>query len=131
MIKAVIFDYEGVINIHLQLNRAVLDYAEGLRQRGYTTAILSNMIAPINWFISQRGDFKSFDPVILSSQVGYAKPDPTIYQLMLERLKLPPDQCIFIDNHERNLVPAKQLGMKVVLAKQPSQFIPEIERLLK
>lgn len=130
MIKAVIFDYGGVINIHLRLNRSVLEFARDLKQKGYTTAILSNMISPISWFVERRGDLEQFAPVVVSSQVGCSKPDVKIYQIVLERLKLPPEQCIFIDNHERNLIPARQMGIQTVLAQNPEQVIADVSKLL-
>jgi len=57
-----------------------------------------------------------FDPVIISGDYGYRKPDPRLFQKALDRLELLPGQAIFIGNDRyRDIFGAKQLGMKTVL----------------
>ena len=56
-----------------------------------------------------------FDPIVTSYGEGVAKPDPEIYQRLLQKLDVPAEQCLFIDDIERNLLPAQQLGMKTIL----------------
>ena len=55
-----------------------------------------------------------FDDVISSADVGMAKPDHAIYRLAAERLKLPIEECIFIDDSERNVVGAREAGMTAI-----------------
>lgn len=53
-----------------------------------------------------------FDAVVCSAEVGMAKPEPAIYRLAAERLGLPPEACVFIDDHEPNVAAAGQVGMR-------------------
>ncbi|GAA0616394.1 HAD-IA family hydrolase [Sporichthya brevicatena] len=53
-----------------------------------------------------------FDVVVDSSEVGLRKPDPRIYALALERLGLPADQVLYVDDFAENLPPAADLGMR-------------------
>jgi FMN phosphatase YigB (HAD superfamily) len=53
--------------------------------------------------------------VIDSSEVGLRKPDPAIYELLLERLGLPGHEVAYVDDWEDNLAPAAALGMRTVL----------------
>ena len=55
-----------------------------------------------------------FDDVISSAVVGMAKPDHRIYRLAAERLKLPVEECLFIDDAERNVEAAREVGMSAV-----------------
>jgi putative hydrolase of the HAD superfamily len=55
-----------------------------------------------------------FDDVISSADVGLAKPDPAIYRLAAERLALEVEECLFIDDMERNVVAAREVGMAAV-----------------
>ena len=55
-----------------------------------------------------------FDTVICSAVVGMAKPDHRIYKLTAERLELPTDQCVFIDDAEKNVEAAREVGMAAV-----------------
>ena len=58
--------------------------------------------------------FDWFDDVISSADVGLAKPDPAIYRLAAERLGLTVEECLFIDDMERNIVAAREVGMTAV-----------------
>jgi putative hydrolase of the HAD superfamily len=55
----------------------------------------------------------NFDVAVLSAEYGIRKPDPAIFKLCLDRLGIPPEQCVFADDTEENLVPAYQMGMAV------------------
>src|SRR6202161_4070187 len=62
-----------------------------------------------------------FDHVIESAKIGLRKPDPRIYQMMIEALGVDPKRCIYLDDLGINLKPAREMGMttiKVVGAKQ-------------
>lgn len=130
MIKAVIFDYGGVINRHLRLQPQILNLAKELRQQQVITAVLSNMIAPIAWYVKRRGGIQDFAPVVISSDVGYSKPNPKIYRLIIDKLGVRPEECIFIDNRKRNIIPAQSLGLKVVLARKPEQVVADVKNML-
>ena len=52
-----------------------------------------------------------FDAWVISGEVGLRKPDPAIYELAAERLGLPPEACVFVDDLPGNLKPARALGM--------------------
>ena len=69
--------------------------------------------------------FKDF---ICASFVGVAKPDKKIYEILLERTGLKPDECIFIDNLEDNLKPAKNMGYNVILFKNAKQLKKELSK---
>lgn len=55
-----------------------------------------------------------FDAIVCSAAVGMAKPDPRIYLLAAERLGLAVEECVFIDDLERNVTAARELGMAAV-----------------
>jgi len=52
-----------------------------------------------------------FDDLVLSGEVGLRKPDPAIYRLAAQRLGVAPDDCVFVDDLERNVEVASELGM--------------------
>ena len=68
---------------------------------------------------------------ILSYEVGYAKPDKSIYQKLLAQYALQANQCVFIDDLQVNLDVAKSLGFETILATSEQQNIIAIEELLK
>lgn len=56
-----------------------------------------------------------FEVVIDATYTGILKPDPRAYRLCLEALKLPADQCVFVDDQRRNIDGAEKIGMSTVL----------------
>lgn len=76
--------------------------------------------------------FSDFDHIIESSKAGVRKPEPRIYEMMLEALALPAASCIFLDDLGVNLKPARDMGMTTI--KVPfgdvRPAISELERLL-
>jgi putative hydrolase of the HAD superfamily len=70
-----------------------------------------------------------FELIVDSAWVGMRKPDPAIYHLTLERLGLPPEASLFIDDNELNVEAARELGMRAVHFRSNEQAIPEIRDL--
>jgi putative hydrolase of the HAD superfamily len=92
----------------------------------YTLAILSNSDLLNSSKYTERGWYSYFDHLILSHELGIVKPDKRIYEITLSKLGLPGDQCIFIDDQERVLSPARELGMETILFKSISQLKSEL-----
>ena len=68
-----------------------------------------------------------FDHVIESGKIGLRKPDPRIYQMMIEALAVDPRNCIYLDDLGVNLKPARDMGMKTIKVTSASQAIGELE----
>ncbi|MEO1015583.1 MAG: HAD-IA family hydrolase [Pseudomonadota bacterium] len=74
--------------------------------------------------------FGHFDHVIESSKAGVRKPEPRIYEMMLEALVVPPARAAFIDDLGVNLKPAAAMGMRTIKAPF-GDISPAIEALSK
>jgi putative hydrolase of the HAD superfamily len=68
-----------------------------------------------------------FDHVIESAKIGLRKPDPRIYQMMIEALAADPRNCVYLDDLGVNLKPARDMGMKTIKVTSASQAIGELE----
>ncbi|WP_342735839.1 HAD-IA family hydrolase [Bradyrhizobium sp. B117] len=68
-----------------------------------------------------------FDHVIESAKIGLRKPDPRIYQLMVETLKVDPKTCVYLDDLGVNLKPAREMGMTTIKVTSGAQAIRELE----
>lgn len=92
----------------------LIELTRSLRPR-QKTGLLSNAWPDLRhalqnvWHIDD-----AFDEIVISAEVGLAKPDPAIYHLMLQRLALEPAQAIFIDDFIENIEAADQLGMETI-----------------
>jgi putative hydrolase of the HAD superfamily len=68
-----------------------------------------------------------FDHVIESAKIGLRKPDPRIYQMMVETLQADPKNCVYLDDLGINLKPARAMGMTTIKVASGPQAIAELE----
>jgi epoxide hydrolase-like predicted phosphatase len=113
-----------------KLNQELYDYFKGLRPK-FQTAILSNSFVGAREREEAAYKFSEVcDFIIYSHEVGLQKPNPAIYALTCERLGLPPQEIIFLDDRESLIEAAKAVGMQAVLFQNNAQAIAEIERII-
>jgi putative hydrolase of the HAD superfamily len=81
----------------------------------YRTAVLSNADNTLMTRLRETHRIIDlFDDVVCSADVGMAKPEPRIYALAARRLGLPPSECVFVDDLDRNVDAAREAGMQGV-----------------
>jgi putative hydrolase of the HAD superfamily len=68
-----------------------------------------------------------FDHIIESAKTGLRKPDPRIYQMMVEALGVDPNRCVYLDDLGVNLKPARAMGMTTIKVVDGAQAIAELE----
>ena len=97
-----------------QVDYDLVDYIRSLRRR-YKVAMLSNAWDDLRTVLMEKwkiGD--AFDEIVISAEVGLAKPDARIYQLVLDRLGVAPEEAVFVDDFKRNIEAAQALGLHTV-----------------
>ncbi|MFE4666252.1 HAD-IA family hydrolase [Streptomyces sp. NPDC056716] len=95
----------------------VLKAARQARATGIRTAVLSNSLGREPFDPYAGFDLHhTFDEVVLSAEHGLRKPDPAIFRLVLDKLGVPAEQCLFVDDSEENLAAAHKLGITPLLA---------------
>ena len=114
----------------LVANKQILALVDEAKEKGWRTAILSNVIEPTYNVLKDAGFYDKFDVVVASCKEGMAKPELEIYQLALERLNAKPYESVFIDDKQSNLDPAQEIGFRVILAENPEQIISDIREIL-
>jgi epoxide hydrolase-like predicted phosphatase len=115
----------------LRPNEEMIDYARRLRERGIRMAILTNNVR--EWDSRWRAMLPVddiFELVVDSAHVGMRKPEPGIYELVLERLALPAGSALLVDDIEANCVAARELGISAVWFRDTEQAIAEVEAAL-
>jgi putative hydrolase of the HAD superfamily len=112
------------------LDLELVSYIRGLRAN-YRTGLISNAWREIRQDIENEWRIAdAFDKLIISAEVGLAKPDPRIYHLALEGLGVEASQAIFVDDFIENLEAASALGMHPVHFKNRIQAQQQVETLL-
>ncbi len=101
-----------------------------LKDSGYPVYGLSNWSAETFPMVRTRHEFFGwFDLIVLSGAEKLIKPDPRIFALLLERIGRTAQECLFIDDSEKNILAAHQLGFHTVWFKSPEQLEAELRRL--
>lgn len=82
-----------------------------LEAAGYRLFVLSNMSKDYIEFLREMPVFQHFEGEIVSCEVGLIKPEREIYNLLLDRYNLVPEQTIFIDDRKPNVDAAAEVGI--------------------
>ncbi len=101
-----------------------------LKHLGYFLYGLSNW--PAEKFALVRPQypfFEAFDGLVISGEVRLVKPDKAIFELLLERIGRPAGECLFIDDHDRNIAAARELGFQTILFQSAQQLEMELRSM--
>jgi epoxide hydrolase-like predicted phosphatase len=113
-----------------RLDAELSQFMRGLRPP-YKTGILSNAWPDARQALTQKyGLGDAVDVMILSAEVGCAKPDARIYQIALERLGVRPEEAVFVDDVLENVQAAQALGMGGIQFKSTAQTVTKVKRYL-
>ncbi len=103
-----------------------------LRLKEFKIGLLTNMgPGTLDEVFSEQERNKLFDVVVVSSEVGLIKPSRDIFELTSERLGVPADETVFIDDRPVNTDGAERTGMKTILFTTNKQFEVELSSLTK
>lgn len=93
----------------------------------YKLAVISNAMSQLpRLALKKAGLTKFFQLIIISRDLGIRKPDPKIFQHVLEKLGVKPEETIHVgDSMEQDVVGAKTAGIKTVWIKNKEELIIE------
>jgi 2-haloacid dehalogenase len=102
---------------------------EELRHAGHELHALTNWSAETFPHARERFAFLDwFQTILVSADVGLIKPDPAIFQLLLERIGRTPAECLYIDDNPRNVAAAAALGFDAIAFHDAAQLRAELGR---
>ncbi len=84
------------------------------------------------WFEYKKEKYqldKYFEEIVTSYEEGIKKPDVKIFNIAIERFQIKPQETLFIDDKERNLKPARELGFNTILFKNKEQLKQDLIKL--
>ena len=126
-------DFMALLDVSLKPE--MIAALRAVKRAGLKTGCITNNFAALDQAETPRGGsaaigeiFRDFDHVIESSKAGVRKPEPRIYEMMVEALQVVPEACIFLDDLGVNLKPARAMGMTTI--KVPfGDVVPAIDAL--
>jgi putative hydrolase of the HAD superfamily len=112
-------------------NSELIAYFQSLRPR-YRTALLSNSFVGARREEEARFGFAAMtDLIVYSHEEGMSKPDRRIYERTWQRLGVQPQEMIFLDDVEPNILAARECGVHAILFENNTKAIAEIEACLR
>ena len=109
-------------------NRATIEWVAQLRRAGLGLGLLSNMPFEISRYLTAHCDWLAlFDSFTFSCDVGQVKPDPAIYQICLEKLKLAAAEVLFLDDIAANVEGACALGIHGLIFDTVEQTVARVK----
>ncbi|HEX5609211.1 MAG TPA: HAD family phosphatase [Solirubrobacterales bacterium] len=115
----------------LSPNEEMIELMRELKASGLRMAMLTNNVR--EWEPTWRAMLpvdEIFETVVDSAFVGCRKPEPQIYEITLERIGMPAEACLFIDDIEVNCEGGRAAGMTAVHFQDTTQAIAEIRAAL-
>ena len=100
----------------------------------YKTAILSNAWDNLRKVLSQSYNIiegQTVDHILISAELGIAKPDLQIYKILAETLGCKYQEILFVDDFIENIQAAKSLGIQTIHYQPGLNLINEIESRLE
>ena len=115
---------EADIALWTQPNEPMIAWAAALQAAGIRTGILSNLgdamergvLARLPWMAG-------FGHHTFSHRLGIAKPDPAIYAHAAQGLGVPPEEVLFLDDREDNILAARAFGMAAIQYTSHADFL--------
>ncbi|MDT7729663.1 MAG: putative hydrolase of the superfamily [Actinomycetota bacterium] len=96
-------------------NHDWVETLRAVRRRGVGVSVMSNMVPSWDEHWRRMVDVDElFDHVVLSFEVGCRKPDKKIFELAASRAQARPDQCVLIDDVEKNCAAARVAGWHAI-----------------
>ncbi len=115
------FEVQGVLDdwLHiLRTRRRMQELVRRLKSHGYCVYYLSNIPQDVLDLLTEHGVLDQFDGGVASCEVHINKPDPRIYQALLDKYSLKASECVFIDDRLENVQAAFALGFAGIQMKE-------------
>jgi len=111
------------------INNEMLNYLLELKKK-YKLVLFSNNYEDLFTHIKKVYKLdKYFDYTFSSSDIKFKKPEKKSYKHVLGKIKAKPNEVLFVDNKEKNIIVAKQLGLKTIMFKDINQLKEILEKV--
>jgi len=108
-----------------------IDFMYEMKSAGYKIYLLSNFPEECFSWVDETYKFLSdVDGRVISAHVNLSKPDPKIYELILEKYGLEPSETLFTDDIAVNIQAAKDAGINAIQFTDFSSFKSQFDELL-
>ena len=125
-------EYERVRNEFFAgdvIDHEIVEFLRSIKPK-YKVGLISNAWSGLRDYIVREKFDDAFHHMIISAEVGVAKPSAKIYLIALEQLGVSPNEAIFVDDVWENIQACEKVGMKGILFRSAESTIKQIKNLL-
>lgn len=102
-----------------------------LSQKGYRLYVLSNMHKHSFEYLSASLDiWRHFTGIVISSHINSIKPEPEIFEYLIDTYHLKPKDAVFLDDMESHIEVAKKFGLNTIHVKNIYQGKQALYRMI-
>jgi len=119
---------KGWCDLYLETYSGIDNLLEELKQNYKIVALTNtNIIHSKVWKMKYADTLRHFQKVFSSHELKERKPDTKAYQIVLDYLRVEPQQVVFLDDNIDNIKGAGQLGIKTILVTSYKQMTEELK----
>ena len=112
---------------YMPINEEICNLIKKLKANNFKVYALSNTHITVYDYVQELEIGKYFDGIIVSAVEKMMKPNKDIYERLLEKYNLVADECLFIDDSEKNIIGAETCGLHGYIFDYNNMKIGEIE----
>lgn len=111
------------------VDREILNFLRSLRGT-HKTGLISNAWSDLRDYLVRERMIDAFDHIIISAEVGVAKPEPGIFQMALKQAGVRSDEAVFVDDFYVNIEGCEKVGIKGIHFKDAQTALQQLKQLL-
>jgi putative hydrolase of the HAD superfamily len=111
------------------IDRQLLEFLRSIRST-HTTGLISNAWSDLREYLVREKMEDAFEHIIISAEVGVAKPDPKIFQIALDKAGVSPNEAVFVDDFHVNIEGCEKVGIKGIHFKDAESALAQLKLLL-
>ena len=101
-----------------------------LKSAGYRLYGLTNWSAEKFSIVRNKyAFFELFEEILVSGEVKLIKPDPAIFNLMLQKIQCQPEECLLVDDSAKNIETARKMGFFAIHFTSPAQLESDLNQM--
>ena len=112
-----------------KLNIELIDYIR-IKSEVHRSFILSNAWLDARKLFNSIPELKIFEEMIISAEVGMAKPDDRIFLYACDKIGVVASQIVFVDDRAENVEAAITLGMNGIVFESTSQTLNDLNEII-
>lgn len=111
------------------IDHEILNFLRSIKPK-YKTGLISNAWSGLRDYIVREKFDDAFHQMVISAEVGVAKPDARIFHIALEQLQVKAKEAVFVDDVLENIEACQQVGMQGIHFKDSPSAIKQLKSML-